>query len=248
VIRIGDEPPAPGDLKTAVIRGRNRYERAAAIDRYWSTARGEPSGDVVIASGEQPEWAMPAAAWAAFSGDTVLFTERDRLPAATVRALRAHSRPSIFILGPERVISRRVARALRRLGRVNRIGGRAERPVDGAIAFATYSKGDFGWDANQPGHNFSLASVDRPADAAAAAPLATNGVFAPLLLTNSSKRLPRALESYLLSVQSGYFPEQGPTGVFNRVWILGDDGVLGIAAQGRLDEITAVVPVRVTRP
>ena len=63
---------------------------------------------------------------------------------------------------------------------MNRIEG--PNPVENAIAFARYEKGDFGWGVVVPGYNFSLASTTRPADAAAAAALATRGVFAPLLL------------------------------------------------------------------
>ena len=64
--------PRPEGFKTAVVEGDDPFERAAAIDRFFSAARGEPSDDIVLYSGEQAEWAMPAAAWAARSGDAVL--------------------------------------------------------------------------------------------------------------------------------------------------------------------------------
>ncbi|MGH2781960.1 MAG: cell wall-binding repeat-containing protein, partial [Thermoleophilaceae bacterium] len=205
VIRIGPDVARPEGFKTALIEGDDPYERAAAIDRFFSAARGRPSGDVVLYSGEEAAWAMPAAAWAARSGDAALPVRSDSIPRPIARVLAAHERPNVYLLGSERVISERVADRLeeRRLARtVNRIEGPT--PVENAIAFARYEKGDFGWRINVPGHNFAIASTSRPMDAAAAAPLATRGVFAPLLLTDQVEELPEALESYLLSVQPGY--------------------------------------------
>ena len=60
VIRIGEDPPRPSGFKTALIKGDDPYELAAAIDRFASSAKGEPSADVVVVSGERPEYAMPA--------------------------------------------------------------------------------------------------------------------------------------------------------------------------------------------
>ena len=246
IIRVGDGTPEPDGRKSATIAGSDPYELAAAIDRYVTTARGEASSDVVVASGEKAEFAMPAASWAARSGDAVLFTKRNEVPAATLRALRRHERPDIFLLGPESVASKKVARSLRRVGRVRRIDGRT--PVENAIAFARYRRAGFGWGITVPGYNFALANTDRPLDAAAAAPLGSNGVFAPLLLTDTADRLARALESYLLDVQPGYAEGDPGNAVYNRVWILGDDGAVSIATQARLDEVTELVPVRPRNP
>jgi putative cell wall-binding protein len=245
VIRIGSAPARPEGYRTAVIEGDTPYERAAAIDRFFSAAKGRPSADVVVASGEQAAFAMPAAAWAARSGDTVLLTRRDSIPAATRKALADHDKPNIFVLGPEKVISAKVARALRKLGRVHRIQGPA--PVENAIAFARYESGSFGWGVVVPGYNFTVANTSRPLDAAASAALATTGVFAPLLLTDRADPLPKPLENYLLSVQPGFEDDPGQA-VYNRVWILGDDKQVSVAAQARLDEITELIPVQANAP
>jgi ell wall binding domain 2 (CWB2) len=248
VIRIGPDVARPSNFKTALVQGDNSYERAAAIDRFFSAARGKPSNDVVLYSGESPEWAMPAASWAARSGDAALPVEARSIPQPVVRALNDHERPNVYLLGPERVISKRVADQLkeRRLARsVNRIEGRT--PVENAIAFARYEKGDFGWRVNIPGYNFAIASTTRPADAAAAAPLATRGVFAPLLLTDQSDELPEPLRDYLLSVQPGY--EDDPRdAVYNRVWILGDDTAVSVRQQAQIDSITELIPVQANAP
>jgi hypothetical protein len=248
VIRIGPDVARPDGFKTALIKGENAYQRAAAIDRFFSAARGRPSNDVVLYSGDRAQWAMPAAAWAARSGDAVLPVAADSIPRPVARALGDHERPNVYLLGPERIISEQVANHLRERGlarSVNRIDGPT--PVENAIAFARYEKGDFGWRVNIPGYNFAIASTTRPADAAAAAPLGTRGVFAPLLLTDDPEQLPEALESYLLSVQPGY--EEDPRdAVYNRAWILGDDTAISVRQQAQVDRITELIPVQATPP
>jgi hypothetical protein len=244
VIRIGSRPPEPDGYKTITIDGDDVYALAAEIDRFHAVATGEPSDDVIIASGERAEYAMPAAAMAARSGDAVILAGSDDLPDPSVEALRRHEKPNVFILGPESVIGAEVERALRPLARrVERIEGPT--PVQNAIAFARFQSGSFGWGAEVPGQNFTIASTSRPLDAVGAASLATNGVFAPLLLTDDAETLPRSLESYLLDVQPGF--ENDPRlSVFNHVWILGDDDTISVEQQGRIDEITALIPVEIS--
>jgi hypothetical protein len=245
IIRIGPKPPAPGCYKSGKIAGADPYATAAAIDRFFTALRGKPSPHVIVASGEQPQWSMPAASWAARSGDSVLFTQRNSLPAATAQAIKSHSRPDIYILGPPSVISPTVQAQLRKLGHVERVEGAT--PVANAVALARYSRRGFGWGVTVPGYNFALANVSRPLDAAAAATLATNSVFAPLLLTDRSSDLPPDVSSYLLDVEPGYQKDPS-SGVYNRIWILGDTNTVSLAAQGRLDEITRLVPVQTHRP
>jgi hypothetical protein len=245
VIRIGPKPPAPSGFKSGKIAAADPYATAAAIDRFFTALRGKPSPHVIVASGEQAPYAMPAAAWAARSGDSVLFTRSDSLPAATLKAIAAHDRPDIYVLGPESVISKAVETKLAKLGTVRRVEGPT--PVANAVALARYSRRGFGWGVTVPGYNFSLASITRPLDAAAAATLATNGVFAPMLLTNTDARLPSEVSGYLLDVQPGYQTDPS-SGVYNRVWILGDTKTVSLDAQGQLDQITRLVPVETRNP
>jgi hypothetical protein len=244
IIRIGSRPPEPDGFKTTTIDGEDVYELAAEIDRFHAVATGEPSDDVIVASGERAEYAMPAAAMAARSGDAVILAEANDLPAPSVEALRRHEKPDVFILGPETIIGSGVERKLRPLARrVQRVDGPT--PVQNAIEFARFQSGSFGWGAEVPGQNFTIASTSRPLDAVGAASLAANGVFAPLLLTDDAETLPRSLESYLLDVQPGF--ETDPRlSVFNHVWILGDDDVISVEQQGRIDEITALIPVEIS--
>ena len=248
VIRVGPGVARPAGFKTALIEGDTPFERAASIDRFYSAARARPSNDVVLFSADRAEYAMPAAAWAARSGDAVLPVRRDRIPPPIVKALREHSKPNVFVVGPESAISKKVLDQLdeRDLARdVNRIEGPTA--VENAIAFARYEKGDFGWGIVVPGYNFAVASTNRPADAAAAASLATRGVFAPLLLTDRAETLPAPLENYLLSVQPGYEGDPGQA-VYNRAWILGDEEAVSLRQQAQIDQITELIPVQGNAP
>jgi hypothetical protein len=239
-ILVGDKPGPPKGLKAARIRGGDPYTVAVAIDKFSSVARGKPAGDVVVASGEKPEFSMPAAAWAARSGDPVLFTKKDTLPPQTIAALKQHQKPHVYLLGPTTAVSATVEKELDKLGRVTRI--QSLDPVQNAIEFAKFNKGAFGWGANVPGQNLTIANLNRPSDAAAAAGLAANGIFAPLVLT-SSPSLPRNLESYLLDIQPGFANGDPSKGVYNHVWLLGGGDAISAASQDRIDAASALIPV-----
>jgi ell wall binding domain 2 (CWB2) len=239
-ILVGDKPGPPKGLKAARIRGSDPYTVAVAIDKFTSVARGKPAGDVVVASGEKSEFSMPAAAWAARSGDPVLFTKKDTLPPQTAAALKQHQKPHIFLLGPTTAVSVAVEKQLAKLGPVKRI--QSIDPVQNAIEFAKFKKGAFGWGANVPGQNLTIANLSRPGDAAAAAGFGGNGIFAPLLLTNGAS-LPRNLESYLLDIQPGFANGDPSQGVYNHVWLLGGGDAISAASQDRIDAASALIPV-----
>ncbi len=240
VIRVG-EVAEPEGLKATDVTGATAPEVAARIDALLSAARGRTSDRVVIAATERPEYATPAAGWAAKSGDPVLFTDRDRLPAATRTALGRHQQPKIYVLGDERTVSEGVERELRRLGTVERIEGGAD-AVQNAIAFARYLDGSFGWGVVDPGHGLVFVNEDRPMDAVAAAPLSASGTYGPLLLHQGGPRLPRPLESYLLDIQPGY--RRDPVrGVYNHGWVIGDEAALPVVTQSRIDALLEISPV-----
>ena len=81
--------------------GPDPYTAAAQIDRFATAADGgHASPDVVIASTSDPAYAMPAAGWAAESGDPILFVSAKSIPKPTIQALQAHPKPKIYVLGP----------------------------------------------------------------------------------------------------------------------------------------------------
>jgi hypothetical protein len=239
-IAIGDAG-APGDLRARKISGGTPYTVSAAIDAFRTDIAGRPSPNVVVVSVDQPAYAMPAAAWAAKSGNAVLFTERDVLPAATRKAIARHEQPGIYVLGPPSVISKSVERSLARLGRVRRIAGTT--PVTNAIAFARYSDATFGWGVRDPGHGLVFANPERTQDAAAAAALAGSGKYGPLLLIERPDSLGTPLESYLQDIQPGYRFDP-VRGVYNHAWLLGDEAAISLTLQARIDELSEIARVR----
>ena len=102
---------------------------------------------------------MPAAAWAARSGDPILFAARDARPDATLEALERHEEVPVYVLGPKAAISQGArGDSRRRRRRSRRMGG--EDPVESAIEFARFVDGAFGWNINDPGHGFVIANTD----------------------------------------------------------------------------------------
>ena len=184
---------------------------------------------------------MPAAAWAARSGDPVLFAAGDDLPEPTVAALKRHTKVPVYVLGPSSAISSKAVRAIGKIAAsVHRVSG--EDPVANAIAFARYADGGFGWNVNDPGHGFVLARGDSPLDAAAAAPLSASGTWGPLLLTDSATTLPAALREYFLDVKPGY--TTNPTRAFyNHVWVIGDQEAIDVNQQAEVNELAELAKI-----
>ena len=259
VIRVGSVPAAPGKLRSASIGGSraanaNPYALAAAIDRFQTAAAGRPSPDVVIASTSSPGYAMPAAGWAAESGDPVLFVGASTVPAATRQALQAHGRPHIYVLGPRRVVSDAIVAQLRRYGQVKRVG--AADPAANSVAFAVYRDpacafgqpcahipGSFGWAMRSPGHGYVLLNASRPLDAAASAALSGSGDYGPQLLIDRPSTLPRPVLTFFLDYATPGYTQEGPTAaVYNHGWVIGDPGAVSVSVQAEMDDLLQAVP------
>jgi Cell wall binding domain 2 (CWB2) len=230
---------APSSLKTRRVGGSGNAG-AAAIASLREELGGPPQ-HIVVAPAAQPAFAMPAAAWAARSGDPVLFADENRLPAPTAAVLKRNRHTPVYVLGPSSAISSGVVRQIAKIGdRVRRVSG--EDPISNAIELARYADGDFGWNVNDPGHGFVVASADEPLDAAAAAPLSASGTWGPLLLTDSADTLPAALRGYLLDVKPGYTTD--PTRAFyNHVWVIGDQEAIDVNEQAEIDELAALAKI-----
>lgn len=232
---------APGGLRTKTVTAADPAGTAAAIGTLRNRLFGGPPKHFLVASAEQPAFAMPAAAWAARSGDPVLFAEEDGLPAPTAATLRRHPQTPVYVLGPSSAISSGVVRQIGEISAsVRRVSG--EDPVANAIALARFADGSFGWNVNDPGHGFVVARSDEPLDAAAAAPLSASGTWGPLLLADSAGTLPSALRGYLLDVKPGYTTD--PTRAFyNHVWVIGDQEAIDVNQQAEIDELAELAKI-----
>ncbi len=230
----------PDGYESLELSGSDPAKLAAEIDRLRQRLAGEPQ-HIVLASSKAPAYAMPAAAWAARSGDPVLFTGRDELPAATLKSLKSHARVPVFLLGPAKAISDDVLDQVAKLyPAVERVG--AEGATESSIAFARYASGSFGWNINDPGHGLVIASATRPLDAAAAAPLSASGTWGPLLVTDERGGVPDALRGFMLDVKPGY--ESDPTrALYNHVWLIGDSSAISLGFQAQVDELAELAPV-----
>ncbi len=254
LIQVGDTPAVKG-MHSTKISGKDPFTLAAAIDSFASAVAGKPSTQVVIASADQPAYAMPAAGWAAESGDPILFVTGTSIPAATRQALTAHQHPAIYVLGPSSVIPDRLLAQLGKYGPVKRVG--AQDPAANSVAFTRYRDpqcvnlqpcvhvpGSFGWALTSPGHGYVLLNAARTLDAAAAAALSASGQFGPQLLVEDPSKLPASVLNYFLDVSPGY-NQEGPTAaVYSHGWMIGDPSAISLAVQAEVDSLIEAVPVR----
>jgi hypothetical protein len=253
VIRVGSVPAVTG-LRSVAVNGSDPYALAAGIDRFVSAVAGQPSSDVVIASATNPGYAMPAAGWAAESGNPILFVSSTGIPAPTRQALLSHQRPHIYVLGPPSVISHAIVAQLGRYGSVKRVGD--EDPAANSVAFAKYRDpacpygqpcahvpNSFGWAMRSPGHGYVLLNASRPLDAAAAAALSGSGDYGPQLLVDNPSTLPKAVLNYFLDYATPGYTQEGPTAaVYNHGWVIGGQTAISLPVQAEVDGLLEAVP------
>lgn len=227
--------------KTKKVTATGVAARAAQIATLRDRLVDRPPTHIVIAPQGDPGLALPAAAWAARSGDPVLFAGGDDLPGPTVDYLKKHTKAPIFVLGPSSAISSELVREAGKIGgKVSRVAG--ENPVANAIALARYGNGSFGWSVNDPGHGFVLAREETPLTAAVTAPLSASGTWGPLLLTDDAGTLPAELRDYFLDVKPGY--TDNPTRAFyNHVWVIGDEEAIDLNQQAEVDELAELAKI-----
>jgi hypothetical protein len=241
VFAVG-EVQVPKGMSAAKVAPGDAAAEAAAIARLRDRIAGSQPEAILLASSSEPAFAAPAAAYAARSGDPVLFTDAKELPRETIAALRRDEGVPVYALGPGSAISGKVLKEVEGVtgAEVQRISG--DNPVAAAIAFARFDDGSFGWHVTDPGHGFVLVRSDSPQEAAAAAPLSASGTWGPLLLTDSADTLPSELRGYFLDVKPGYTTD--PTRAFyNHVWIVGDAGQISVEQQAEVNEVAELAKI-----
>ncbi len=102
VVTIG-KVAAPTDLVSLPIEGINETAIADQVDSQMTKLTGEkdPGALLVVSSTDAP-YAMPAASWAARSGDPILFADGDDVPANTLAVVKRHADTPIYVLDPSR--------------------------------------------------------------------------------------------------------------------------------------------------
>ena len=234
--------PRPAACEATRVEGGGAAATAAAIAELRDRLFGSPPEHVVIAPEGEAAFAMPAAAWAARSGDPVLFAAPGHAAGADRR--RPAAPPEDAGLRPRPVLGDLLRRGARRSPRST--PGCAASPARTRSTTrspwpATHD-GGFGWNVNDPGHGFVVARCDSPLDAAAAAPLSASGTWGPLLLTDDADTLPAALRGYLLDVKPGYTTD--PTRAFyNHVWVIGDQEAIDVEQQAEIDSLAELAKI-----
>lgn len=229
------------DLKVDRIEGDEPAAVAQAIDTYYAKASGELPKSVIVGSMDSPEYTLPAVNWIAHMPEPLLYVTKDEIPAPTVDALKERGgSATIYILGPEKVVSTAVEKQLQEFGTVTRIAGKDI--YENAIAFATFkdASNGFGWGITTPGHNFSLLTTDSTMLAIAAAPFSHLGKHAPLIFTEKDG-LPDAVMEYMMTLQPKFqdSPAEGP---YNHAWLTGDSNVIKENAQSEIDDMLEISP------
>lgn len=185
---------------------------------------GETPLHAIVVDEEDPETALLAAPWAAYSGDLVVFDDADAPPDVAMYALGDADADDATQID---------------------IGSGAA----ASVAFATYQDSDnplFGWGmskASPTGYRaYTLALPDDPATALQSANLARRGKVGPLLWA-ADRELPAPVNDYLWSQRPAYYtvPNAGP---FHHFWILGDTDALSFPAQSQADYAVEIGPYR----
>jgi hypothetical protein len=258
-VLVGDVPK-PRGLRAATISGSDPYATAAAIDKFATAADGgHASPDVVIASSSDPAYAMPAAGWAAESGDPILYVSPNSIPKPTIEALKAHQKPKIYVLGPPSVVSNAVLKQLGHYGTAKRVSG--SDPASSSVAFAVYRDppckfgqacvhvpGSFGWAMRGPGHGYTLLNASQPLTAAASAALSGSADYGPQLVVDDGSTLSKPVLNFFLNYATPGYTQEGPTAaVYDHAWIIGDERALSVAAQAEVDELMQVIPTSTSK-
>lgn len=252
-------------LKYVEVTASSVPDLAKKVDELYGSIENPDTGvadmangmqNVMIGSLDAYRYLLPATHWVAHMASGLLWVTKDSVPQATIDALERRSGMArIYLFGGPEQISRAIARKLARHGTIIRITNDDitdfnavpnDSPIDTAIAFAKMwdPMGMVGWKITGPGHGFTLVNIDDWQGAVASAPLSHLGFHAPLLLTDSTTQLPRAVDGYIRSVAPTYLtsPADGP---YNMTYVLGSWSQISWPLQAHVDFISEMMNRRV---
>ena len=234
-------------LKVRRIQGApgDPVSLAAAVDDYRAAIHADHPDTVVVASLDQPDFAIPALSFVAHMPSGFVFVNRDSIPEATRGVLSRRYGPTfMYLMGPESAISEGVARELARYGHVQRLS--APDPYALSAYFAGYrdsgqdfgfwigrSPRDFGWGIAEGGHNFTFVNPDAWAEGIAAALLSHRGKHGPILLVQQDA-VPEPVRRYLDETVRPR-PSAARDQLFNHGSIVGNTTAISARLQGEID-------------
>ena len=183
---------------------------------------GAPARHALVVDPADPDTALLAAPWAAYSGDLIIFD-----PADAPADLPSYSLGDVAADGGQRIAG--------------------TTPAATALAFAKYEDPNnpfFGWGFFGPSPTgyraYTIARPGDPAMALLSANLARRGKPGPLLWANE-RDLPQSINNYLWSQRAAFWvtPSEGP---FHHFWILGDTAKISFPAQSQADYAVEIGP------
>ncbi len=215
---------------------------AKDVDKEYADITGKYPESVIIGSSEEEGrlYTTPAVNWISHMPEPLLYVGKDKVPEVTIEALKARKgKANIYILGPEKIISKEVEKQLSKHGKVTRISG--ENPTENSIAFAKFKdeKTKFGWGFKKPGHGVSFVSTETPDLAIAGAPFSHMGKHAPVLLLDKGK-VSQPVYDLLATIQPK-FKDDPTLGPYNHGFLLGNTENISFETQGILDERLEIV-------
>lgn len=234
-------------LKYRHINGESIFSLSLKIDNYLATLNGDHKDAVIIASVENPQYALPQAAWNAHSGDSFFFIQKDKIPKEVEKALKnRHGKAYIYILGGQQLILNSTEKELSKYGHVQRIP-LGNDVYSAAVGFAGYKDvgknfgwwigkrpRDFGWGISEPGHNFIFVNPEQWQIAVSATVLSHGSKHAPMLLIQENK-IPDVVKNYLKIVKPTYNSPQEH--VYNHGWIMGSEDSISNLTQTKIDQL-----------
>ena len=215
---------------------------AKDVDKEYADITGKYPDSVIIGSSEEEGrlYTTPAVNWIAHMPESLLYVTKDKVSEATIEALKARKgKANIYVLGPEKIISKEVEKQLSKHGKVTRISG--ESPAENSIAFAKFKdeKTKFGWGFKKPGHGISFVSTETPDLAIAGAPFSHMGKHAPIILLEKGKVSQPVYD--LLATIKPEFKDDPTLGPYNHGFLLGNTENISFETQGILDEKLEIV-------
>ncbi|MFL0491946.1 ArsR family transcriptional regulator [Bacillus sp. AFS054943] len=242
-----------GDVGTAALEQLKAYKVkqiketdpatfAKGVDKEYADITGSYPNSVIIGSSEEEGrlYTTPAVNWISHMPEPLLYVEKNKVPDSTIEALKMRKeKANIYVLGPEKIVSKEVEKELSKYGKVTRISG--ETPTENSIAFAKFKdeKTKFGWGFTKPGHGLSFVSSTTPDLAVAGAPFSHMGKHAPVVLLEEGKAS-QPVYDFLATIQPK-FKDDPTLGPYNHGFLLGSTSDISFETQGILDERLEIV-------
>ena len=240
VLAVGNVE-VPNGMNAAKLAAGDAASEAAAIARLRDRLAGGKPDAIVLASSSEPAFAAPAAAYAARSGDPVLFTEAEALPPADGRpaaprrrraGLRPRPRLGDLRQGPEG------SRSARRQGAADQ----RRQPGPERDLLRPLRRRQVRLAHLRPRPRLRHGPLRRAARSRRRGGALGLRHLGPLLVTDSADTLPSELRGYFLDVKPGYTND--PTRAFyNHVWIVGDTGQISVQQQAEVNEVAELAKI-----